>query len=284
MAAKCNIDESKVIKRYEECETARVVAQEFSVSAETIYRILKRNGVQRTHRHQKEPKSKFASNCRSKFCPALVVMLRVVLDANTSDIARLIGCHLSTVSSVISRRGLQRKKPVSKKDVDLKAIEREYISGASSYDLGRKYGVNPSTVSAWMRERGHHRGKGGGAVKRMNQARHDEAVRKFFAKFGSDITSNSIRHAERRRIRMENAPRDYGITWKALAKRNNSMKCEICGIECDPNDKRWGSSGPTHPSVDHVIEICKGGTDTWDNVRLACCACNIGRNKVIANA
>ena len=62
------------------------------------------------------------------------------------------------------------------------------------------------------------------------------------------------------------------------------MRCEICGIECDPGDKAWGSTGPTHPSVDHIVEIGKGGTDTWDNVRLACMCCNISRYKVTANA
>lgn len=229
-----------------------------------------------------------------KYCPALVVMLYTVLEFSHKSICTTTCYPSSAVGNIISRkigtvkeRGhvvRSRWSRYEKNGELVDHIESDYVNGVSTYEIQEKYGVHHATVSEWMRKRGHHRGKGGGAVKRMNQARHDEAVKKFFAEFGSDITSNSIRHAERRRIRMENAPRDYGITWKALAKRNNSMKCEICGIECDPNDKRWGSSGPTHPSVDHVIEICKGGTDTWDNVRLACCACNIGRNKVIANA
>ncbi len=271
MPKKANLDERAVIECYEECETARIVAQEFGVSAETIYRILKRNGIQRTHRHPKNPKSKWISNCRSKFCPSLVVMLRTVLDMDTSDISRLMGCHLSTVSNVIARHGLQRKKPVRKNDVDIEAIEGEYLDGASSYELGKKYGINHATVSKWMRELGHCVGRGHGAVERINTARREAADKKLIDEFGS---LNNLPSGRRRDVRIALRKRDYGVTWRALAKRNGSMKCEVCGIECDPTDKRWVSSGPDYPSVDHIKRICDGGTDTFDNARLVCCSCN----------
>ena len=279
MANKCNLDECAVIERYEECETARIVAQEFDVSTETIYRILKRNGVQRTHRHQKEPKRKFVSNCRSKFCPSLIVMLRTVLDMNTSDIAKLVNCHPSTVSNVIARRGLQRKKPVSKKDIDMKAIEREYLAGASTYDLGKKYGVNHATISGWMIELGHIRGKGKGpAFERANQAKRDEANSKIIAEFGHLPKSGKKGRKYRRELRMALRKRDVGVTWQALMRRKDNLICEVCGIECDPNDKTWGSCGPSHPSVDHIIRIADCGEDTFDNSRLVCCSCNLKLN------
>lgn len=283
------MDESRIIELYAKYDNCRQVAEELGTSNESVRRVLIKNGIKRTgNRPKRQHKTgiRRPSNCNTTYCGALVVMMRENLGMPTNAIREQTGIPTNAIVNILNRKrpDLKLKRCQRLDDSVINAIEREYIAGVSTYEIGKKYGVHHATVSSLMVKRGHWRGKGNGAVRRINQARHDEAVRKFFAEFGSDITSNSIRHAERRRIRMENAPRDYGITWKALAKRNNSMKCEICGIECDPNDKRWGSSGPTHPSVDHVIEICKGGTDTWDNVRLACCACNIGRNKVIANA
>lgn len=159
MPKKANIDECAVIERYEECETARIVAQEFNVSTETIYRILERNGIQRTHRHQKKPRYKRDSNCRSKVCPALIVMLRTVSGMKSSDISRLMNCNLSTVSNVIARRGLQKDKPISASEIDMDTLEAEYLAGATTYELGEKYGVYHSTISKWMKQRGHVRGK-----------------------------------------------------------------------------------------------------------------------------
>ena len=279
MPNKVDVDERAVIERYEECETARIVAQEFGVSTETIYRILKRNDIQRTHRHPKEPKSKWVSNCRSKFCPSLIVMLRTVHDMDTSDIAKLMNCHSSTVSNVIARRGLQRKKPVSKKDVDMEAIEREYLAGASTYDLGKKYGVNHATISGWMIELGHIRGKGKGpAFERANQKKREEADAKIIAEFGTNIETGKKGRAYRRELRMALRKRDAGVTWQSIAQRNGSLVCDVCGIECNPNDKTWGSCGPTHPSVDHIVRIADGGEDTFENSRLVCCSCNLKLN------
>lgn len=187
--AKCNLDEYEVIKRYEECETARIVAQEFGVSTETIYRILKRNGIQRTHRHPKEPKRERVSNCNTKHCPALVVMLRTVLDMRSSDIARLMGCRQTAVTSIISRKGIQCEKPVKRTDVDIDAIEREYLAGASTYELGEKYGVNHATISTWMRELGHVRGKGANSLKAA-KAGHEQIRKRAIRKVEADLSAD----------------------------------------------------------------------------------------------
>lgn len=157
---KRDLDENAIIACYEKYETARVVAEQFNVSDQTVYRVLQKHGIKRTHRHPKNENQKWVSNCRSSFCPSLIVMLRTVLDMNTTAIAKLLGCSVSTVSNVISRRGLQQKKQVRKQDVDLKAIETEYLNGASTYELGKRYGVNHATIGKWMRELGHKRGKG----------------------------------------------------------------------------------------------------------------------------
>lgn len=60
------------------------------------------------------------------------------------------------------------------------------------------------------------------------------------------------------------------ITLAILYKRDHG-KCYICGKHLILNDKY---NRPDAPTIEHVVPICKGGTHTWDNVRLACRACN----------
>lgn len=71
---------------------------------------------------------------------------------------------------------------------------------------------------------------------------------------------------------------DKDITLPKLFKRDKGV-CWICGCRCDWNDKRTSKSGheypgDTYPTKDHVIPVSKGGTESWDNVRLACWKCN----------
>lgn len=69
---------------------------------------------------------------------------------------------------------------------------------------------------------------------------------------------------------------DRSITLSRLIQRDG-LECYICGKECNPNDKRWGSFGPDYPTIDCVVAMSNGGTFTWDNVRVACGECNCVR-------
>ena len=86
---------------------------------------------------------------------------------------------------------------------------------------------------------------------------------------------NAYRRKDRRITRDKRI--DKGITAMALYKRDRGV-CWICGEKCDPDDYivRNGTiiCGNDYPSVDHVIPICEGGTDSWDNVKLAHRGCN----------
>ena len=65
-----------------------------------------------------------------------------------------------------------------------------------------------------------------------------------------------------------------GITLKKLVKRDG-LKCQICGGMCDWSDHLWSEySGPTYPSIDHIIPLAKGGSHTWGNVQVAHLMCN----------
>lgn len=80
------------------------------------------------------------------------------------------------------------------------------------------------------------------------------------------------RHDVRRRARkmaMAVIAVDKGIHWKTVARRQGSMVCAICGIECSVD-----GAYAIRPTVDHIVPISKGGTHTWDNVQLACVSCN----------
>lgn len=68
------------------------------------------------------------------------------------------------------------------------------------------------------------------------------------------------------------------ISLDALIKRDG-LTCWICGEPCDLEDAFWKDgvfvAGNNYPSVDHVFPLSKGGTHTWDNVRIAHRLCNI---------
>lgn len=219
-----------------------------------------------------------------KYCYALVVMLYNELGYSHKRICEVTGYKSSAVGNIISRRIGTRKERghvvrAKKYELNIEAIEAEYINGASTYELGEKYDIPHAYVSELMLERGHTRGRGHGpACERANNKKRNEADARLIEELGCVPISEIKDHQCRRELRMALRKRDFGVTWKALAKRNGSMKCEVCGIECNPNDKTWVTHGPTHPSVDHIIRICDGGTDTFENTRLVCCSCNFKLN------
>lgn len=81
----------------------------------------------------------------------------------------------------------------------------------------------------------------------------------------------------RRRIKIDGALIDNGITLQALFNRDNGV-CHICGGVCDWGDKEERNGtiicGNNYPSIDHVKPLSLGGLHEWGNVRLAHRLCN----------
>ena len=73
---------------------------------------------------------------------------------------------------------------------------------------------------------------------------------------------------------------DKDITALSLFDRDGGV-CWICGERCDLTDYTVKDGtiicGNKYPSIDHIIPICDGGEDSWDNVRLAHRICNSKR-------
>ena len=219
-----------------------------------------------------------------KHCPAIIGIYYFVDGiASPTEIGKILGVSTSSVHQILNRKFNVVEKRRMESDELLDKIEREYLDGASTYALAEKYGVRHETIGKWMKKRGHVRGKGKGVyAESLYRARQEEAYTRLVEEFGAApwalSCSGKQNRGKRRRLRIASRNHDYGITWKSLAERNGSLTCEICGIECDPNDMELGSTGPTHPTVDHIMRICDGGEDTWENTRLACMKCNLELN------
>lgn len=97
-------------------------------------------------------------------------------------------------------------------------------------------------------------------------------------KYCSDRCSNRAHNKNKevkRRLRTRNA--DKGITIEKLYELEHGI-CYICGRKCNWNDYKIRNGafivGNTYPTIEHRIPLARGGTHTWDNVRLACWKCN----------
>lgn len=62
-----------------------------------------------------------------------------------------------------------------------------------------------------------------------------------------------------------------------LYKRDKGI-CYLCNCKCDLEDYVYNGdtfiAGNYYPSIEHIIPLSKGGTDEWDNIKLAHRICN----------
>lgn len=93
--------------------------------------------------------------------------------------------------------------------------------------------------------------------------------------------TNDLKKSDARRERIESNGIKENITLPRLFKRDKGV-CHICKGKCDYNDYEIKGNAfyakDNYPSRDHVIPLSKGGTHTWDNVKLAHMRCNTIKN------
>ena len=88
------------------------------------------------------------------------------------------------------------------------------------------------------------------------------------------ISHKGRQDSHRSRARRFGCKHDSSITLKKLVERDG-LRCAICGEMCNWNDHSWSRySGPTYPSIDHIVPMSKGGGHTWDNVQVTHIICN----------
>jgi hypothetical protein len=82
------------------------------------------------------------------------------------------------------------------------------------------------------------------------------------------------RERERDKRIRDNGPIDHDISIERLMIRDKEI-CHLCDERVDIHSHH---NDNYYPSIDHVIPIIRGGTHTWDNVRLAHRVCNSIKN------
>lgn len=93
-----------------------------------------------------------------------------------------------------------------------------------------------------------------------------------------EVTKENYRQKDiRRRTKLLKVRRDRDINLRKLYDRDNGI-CYLCGKVCDFNDSKYVDGafivGNNYPTVEHIKPISLGGSDTWDNIKLACLYCN----------
>lgn len=100
---------------------------------------------------------------------------------------------------------------------------------------------------------------------------------KYCSKACQNKRYNRLHELNRRNKLKQNGTVDNNITIDKLMIRDNGI-CYICGKDCDKNDFTINNdafiTGKGYPTIDHVIPVSKGGTHTWDNVKLSHMKCN----------
>lgn len=98
-------------------------------------------------------------------------------------------------------------------------------------------------------------------------------------------TANRVKEINRRTKLKKNGRIDYSISLTKLIRKDKNI-CHICGEKCDSEDyirtdEGYFIAGERYPSIDHIHPVAKGGTHTWNNVKLAHRGCNAIKNDKI---
>ena len=199
---------------------------------------------------------------------------------SSTEVAKLYGCSDQTILRVLHKNGIKPtewKRP--KREPNLKYapltnekkafIIAEYKRSGTIKDVAKATGHATGTISKLLYAEG--------VISREKKC--PICGRVYFSRGDTQKwCSVSCRRKandtdDRKRCRRYGVYYDGSFSREDVFERDGYI-CQICGIKCNPNDYGWGTNGATHPTIDHIIPLSKGGTHTWDNVQCACGLCN----------
>ena len=88
---------------------------------------------------------------------------------------------------------------------------------------------------------------------------------------------SEIRKSERLKRARSNGPFDADIDIYKLIERDGGH-CYLCG---DDVLFSYHYNDPKYPTIEHVLPISKGGSHSWDNVKVACRECNTRKSTTL---
>ena len=208
--------ELEVCEMYERVERGRIVAEAYGVSTETIYRVLRRHGVLRTHRH---PKPNRGTGSNHKGIDRSRVGELYEEGFCITEIARELGCSFQTVCYHLERLGLyelgQRK---AANDALVPRILELHGRGISDYEIAERLGCGRNLVNKRLLKAGIRRGKDG----RNGGAAYAKKMR------------------ERAIERLDANPAIELVEFGSPAK----VRCKRCGTEYEWTRESWKSAEP----------------------------------------
>lgn len=214
--------EQLIIELFKKYDSAIKVADEIGKSTKVVYTTLNKYGIKCTGNRPKKQRKYKVSNCRTRFCPVVIVMLYKVLNYDIKQISIVTGYSENGTRNILTKRGLRNpKQKTVKRDFDLDQIEYEYVTlGMTTYELGKKYDVNHETIGKWMRERGIHFGRGG-HQRTVKKTGHNESHRR--------LHERSEKEFAKRLIDEFDGKFEYVGNFRANDKKFATIRCTECG-------------------------------------------------------
>lgn len=84
----------------------------------------------------------------------------------------------------------------------------------------------------------------------------------YIARYGINYRRNSRSYCFRMHARM---PARWNKTMRKKIRKRDGNHCHWCGVIF---------GGSIRSTLDHVIPVCSGGTNDYENLRLSCAKCN----------
>jgi 5-methylcytosine-specific restriction endonuclease McrA len=245
---------------------SRKISSELNISRDIIRNIFKKYGISTGNVYKKpiDVKDKVREQTNNKF--------RYVRGFQSVDKDMIIACNICNVERKANATFLRRKKIVQCYNCNEvnRAIKQELQSKeAFELKIHRYIIASGIKIKIFANECSY-----------CGHKSIDKKIKKYCSK-RCCTKAGSLNKSDTRRKRIESNGYKENVTLPVLFKRDKGV-CHICKGKCDYSDYQiidgHFCSGGNYPSRDHVIPLSKGGTHTWDNIKLAHFKCNTMKN------